>query len=120
MNNQSAFMAACQDRAGPGQNRHFARVLAMDEPLVRRRVVARGLVQGVWFRDSVRERARAHGVSGWVRNVQDGSVEAVLEGPAEAVDRVVRFMEIGPPAARVEAVDLRDEEPEGLSGFAIH
>ena len=64
----------------------------------RRRVVVRGRVQGVFFRDSMRERARAHGVAGWVRNRPDGSVEAVLEGPAEAVERVLRFARDGSAA----------------------
>jgi acylphosphatase len=86
---------------------------------IRRRVVVTGRVQGVFFRDSARERARAHGVSGWVRNRWDGSVEAVLEGPRDAVDHVTRFFETGPPRARVDNVDIADEAPEGLSGFEI-
>jgi acylphosphatase len=73
----------------------------------------------VFFRDSMRERARAHGVAGWVCNRSDGSVEAVLEGPAEAVDRVLRFAETGPPRASVTDVEVSDEEPEGLRGFEI-
>lgn len=88
-------------------------------PTIRRRVVVHGRVQGVWFRESTRERARAHGVSGWVANRPDGTVEAVLEGPPEAVDRVVRFCETGPPRARVERVEVTEEEPEGLSGFSV-
>jgi acylphosphatase len=91
----------------------------MDADRIRRRVVVHGRVQGVFFRDSARERARAHGVSGWVRNRSDGAVEAVLEGPAEAVDRVVRFLETGPPRAEVMDVEVSEEEPEGLSGFEI-
>jgi acylphosphatase len=86
---------------------------------VRRRVIIRGRVQGVFFRDSMRERARAHGVAGWVANRPDGAVEAVLEGPPDAVDRVVRFGRTGPPTAYVEDVEVRDEDPEGLSGFRI-
>jgi acylphosphatase len=86
---------------------------------VRRRVKVRGRVQGVFFRDSARERARAHGVSGWVRNCHDGTVEAVVEGPPDAVERVVRFFETGPPSARVEDVEVKDEAPEGLSGFEV-
>jgi acylphosphatase len=86
---------------------------------VRRRVIVRGRVQGVFFRDSTRERARAHGASGWVRNRDDGAVEAVLEGPPDAVERVVRFLETGPPQASVEGVDVSEEGPEGLSGFEI-
>ena len=85
----------------------------------RRRVVVRGRVQGVFFRDSVRERARAHGVAGWVANRRDGTVEAVLEGEPEAVGRVMRFMRTGPPRAEVERVDVSEEGPEGLSGFSV-
>jgi acylphosphatase len=86
---------------------------------VRKRVLVRGRVQGVFFRDSVRERARAHGVSGWVCNRSDGAVEAVLEGPPEAVDRVVRFCETGPSEARVEGTAVNEEEPDGVRGFEI-
>jgi acylphosphatase len=87
--------------------------------MVRRRVVVHGRVQGVFFRDSVRERARAHGVAGWIANRGDGAVEAVFEGEAEAVDRLVRFCETGPRSASVERVEVFEEEPEGLSGFDV-
>ena len=90
-----------------------------EEARVRRRAIVHGRVQGVFFRDSTRERARAHGVAGWVRNRPDGAVEAVLEGPPEAVDRVLRFLETGPPHARVDHVDVTEEQPEGLSGFSV-
>jgi acylphosphatase len=93
--------------------------LHMADDRIRRRIIATGRVQGVFFRDSARERASAHGVSGWVRNRDDGALEAVLEGPEEAVERVSRFFETGPPRARVEHVEARDERPEGLSGFEI-
>lgn len=82
-------------------------------------MVVQGRVQGVFFRDSTRERARAHGVAGWVRNRSDGAVEAVLEGPTEAVDRLVRFLETGPARAQVEEVEVFEEEPEGLSDFRV-
>jgi acylphosphatase len=91
----------------------------MDSEVIRRRVVAHGEVQGVFFRDSVRERANAQGVSGWVRNRSDGAVEAVLEGEPDAVERVLQFYESGPPEARVEDIEMEDEEPEGLSGFEV-
>jgi acylphosphatase len=87
--------------------------------MIRRRVVVHGRVQGVFFRDSARERARAHGVAGWVANRSDGTLEAVLEGEPDAVDRVVRFLETGPPRAQVERVEVSDEEPEGLNGFSV-
>jgi acylphosphatase len=91
----------------------------MSTGTVRRRVVVHGRVQGVFFRDSTRERATAHGVTGWICNRSDGAVEAVLEGPPEDVDRVVRFCETGPPSAQVDHVDVSDEAPEGLSGFSV-
>ena len=70
-------------------------------------------------RSSTRERANAHGVAGWVSNRADGAVEAVLEGPPEAVDRVLRFLHTGPPHASVDHVDVTNEEPEGLTGFSV-
>ena len=91
----------------------------MTDDMVRLRVVAHGRVQGVFFRDSARERANAHGVSGWVRNRDDGAVEAVLEGPRDAVERVTRFFETGPPSARVEEIEVHYELPEGINGFEI-
>jgi acylphosphatase len=86
---------------------------------IRARVVVKGLVQGVFFRDSVRRRADREGVAGWVRNCQDGSVEAVFEGSSEAVERLVAFCREGPRGARVEGVERFDEAPEGMSGFSV-
>jgi acylphosphatase len=91
----------------------------MPDQVIRRRVKAHGRVQGVFFRDSARERAKAHGVAGWIRNRSDGDVEAVLEGPREAVERVIRFFETGPPRASVEHLEVQEEPPEGLSGFEV-
>ena len=91
----------------------------MSGELIRRRVKVHGRVQGVFFRDSTRERAQAHGVAGWARNLPDGSVEAVLEGEPEAVERVVRFLQTGPAHADVDDVEVEEESPEGLSGFSI-
>ena len=82
-------------------------------------MLVQGRVQGVFFRDSVRERARAHGVSGWICNRSDGAVEAVLEGRPDNVERVVRFLKVGPRQANVEQVEVTEEAPEGLSGFEI-
>jgi acylphosphatase len=87
--------------------------------VTRRRVVISGRVQGVFFRDSVRQRAESAGVSGWVRNTPEGTVEAVLEGDASSVDEMVEFCRRGPSRADVAAVDVVDEEPEGLSGFEV-
>jgi acylphosphatase len=86
---------------------------------VRRRAIVHGHVQGVFFRDSVRRLAERHGVSGWVRNNWDGTVEAVLEGDPEDVERVVEFMGEGPRGALVDRVEVVDEQPEGLDGFDV-
>jgi acylphosphatase len=86
---------------------------------VRRRIVVSGLVQGVFFRDSVRRRALEEGVAGWVRNRADGAVEAVFEGEPERVERLVEFARRGPRGARVEAVQELEEQPEGISDFRI-
>ena len=87
--------------------------------MIRRRVIVRGLVQGVFFRDSTRRLAQRHGVSGWVANRADGAVEAVFEGEADAVEWVVAFSRKGPRGAQVESVEVTEEKPEGLSGFAV-
>jgi acylphosphatase len=87
--------------------------------MIRRRVIVRGLVQGVFFRDSTRRLAQRHGVSGWVANRADGAVEAVFEGEADAVERLVAFSRKGPRGAQVESVEVTEEEPEGLSGYAV-
>jgi acylphosphatase len=78
-----------------------------------------GQVQGVFFRDSTRERAQALGVAGWVRNCSDGSVEAVFEGDPEAVEQMLEFCRGGPPDAEVRNVDVSEEAPERLSGFRV-
>jgi acylphosphatase len=87
--------------------------------VIRRRVVAHGRVQGVFFRDSARRRAQQHGVAGWVANRWDGAVEAVFEGEPDAVERLVRFMHEGPRGAEVERVEVSEEKPEGLAGFNV-
>jgi acylphosphatase len=86
---------------------------------MRKRVVVHGRVQGVFFRDSTRQRAEAAGVAGWVTNRPDGTVEAVFEGEDDAVEALVAFMRDGPRGAEVERVDVTDEEPEGLTGFDV-
>lgn len=86
---------------------------------MRRRVVVQGRVQGVFFRDSLRRLAEREGVSGWARNTSEGTLEAVFEGEPDDVERLVSFAKIGPPDAIVEAVDVSQEEPEGLTGFSI-
>jgi len=91
----------------------------MNEEAIRRRVVVHGQVQGVFFRDSTRREASSAGVSGWVRNRPDGTVEAVFEGPPGAVERMVSFAYQGPRGADVAEVETADEEPEGLGGFDV-
>ena len=86
---------------------------------MRQRVVVQGRVQGVFFRDSLRRLAEREGVSGWARNTSEGTVEAVFEGEPDDVERLVSFAKIGPPDAIVEAVNVSQEEPEGLTGFSI-
>jgi acylphosphatase len=86
---------------------------------VRKRVVVHGDVQGVFFRDTARRMASSRGVAGWVTNRPAGTVEAVFEGEAEAVDSMVSFCREGPRGADVERVDVTDEEPEGLTGFEV-
>ncbi len=86
---------------------------------MRKRVVVHGSVQGVFFRDTMRRLAEQHSVSGWVRNNRNGTVEAVFEGGETAVERLLAFAHEGPRGAQVEQVEVFDEEPEGLSGFAI-
>lgn len=87
--------------------------------MIRRRVIIHGLVQGVFFRDSVRRQALAAGVAGWVRNNWDGTVEAAFEGAEDAVERLVSFCREGPRGARVDQMEVAVEDPEGLSGFRI-
>jgi acylphosphatase len=83
------------------------------------RVVVRGIVQGVWFRESTRREAIAAGVGGWVTNRSDGTVEARFEGPVDAVARLVSWCRIGPPRADVTGIDVTEETPEGVVGFSI-
>jgi len=87
--------------------------------MIRRRVLVHGHVQGVFFRDSVRRLAQRHRVSGWAANRWDGTVEAVFEGDPDAVERLVEFCRVGPRGAHVDSVEVYEEEPEDLSGFAV-
>lgn len=78
-----------------------------------------GRVQGVFFRETTRRLAVARGVCGWVRNLPDGTVEAVFEGEAAVVEEMTRFAAEGPRGAEVERVEQSEEEPEGLDGFQV-
>jgi acylphosphatase len=87
--------------------------------MIRRRVVVHGFVQGVFFRDTVRRLAVSRHVAGWVRNNRDGTVEAVFEGEDDAVDALVRLCREGPRGARVDRMDVFDEDLEDLAGFTV-
>lgn len=87
--------------------------------MIRRRVRVHGLVQGVFFRYECSQEAKARGVAGWVRNREDGTVEAVFEGPESAVDAMVSWARRGPSAARVRRFEEVEEPAEGLAGFEI-
>jgi acylphosphatase len=78
-----------------------------------------GRVQGVFYRVTCAERARALGLAGWVRNASDGRVEAVIEGPDDAVEAMVAWCREGPPSARVVAVDVAEEAANGEEGFRV-
>ena len=78
-----------------------------------------GKVQGVWFRANTKEMADKLGIKGWVRNVPDGSVEAVFEGDDEAVEEIIKWCHHGPPLARVDKVEVSYEEPKGEKDFRI-
>jgi acylphosphatase len=86
---------------------------------VRKRVIVHGRVQGVFFRDATRRLAERHGVAGSVRNTTDGTVEAVFEGPPDAVEELVAFCEQGPRGAAVERIEIYEESPEGVLGFNV-
>ena len=79
---------------------------------LRAHVIVSGRVQGVWFRESTRQRAEELGVGGWVRNLPDGRVEALFEGDAAIVRRAIDYVREGPRHARVESVEVREEASE--------
>ena len=87
--------------------------------MIRNRVLISGRVQGVAYRDACRRMAEQHGVAGWVRNLPDGRVEAVFEGPPDRVRRLVDWSRQGPRFAEVADVHVAAEEPEGISEFEI-
>ena len=85
------------------------------------RVIVSGRVQGVGFRAGTRERARAEGLAGWVRNAADGSVHALLQGEAASVATVLEWIRLGgPPGGRVDSIEHQDVRvDEGISGFDV-
>lgn len=87
---------------------------------LRARVVISGRVQGVWFRGTTVEQARRLGLTGWVRNRRDGTVEALFEGERKAVMQIVAWCHRGPGSAHVDNVVVHYEEPTGeFSGFDL-
>lgn len=87
--------------------------------VVRAHVSVSGRVQGVFFRQETRRAASRAGVGGWVRNLPDGRVEAVFEGPRPAVESLVEWCRVGPPAAQVAGVDVRWEDPASEGRFRV-
>ena len=81
---------------------------------IARRLVIAGRVQGVGFRYAFADEARVHGLAGWVRNRRDGTVEALVSGPAPAVEAIIAWARVGPPAARIASVEV--EEAIAASG----
>jgi acylphosphatase len=86
--------------------------------VIRRHLTVSGRVQGVFYRDTLRRKATEDGVNGWARNTRDG-LEAVLEGPREAVERLVQWCRDGPPHAVVIHVQVDEEAPAGESDFRV-
>lgn len=87
--------------------------------MIRRRVVVRGTVQGVFFRNSCQREAKRRHVAGWVANRSDGAVEAVFEGEAADVEAVVTWARSGPSRAKVTDIEVSDEEPTGERDFRV-
>lgn len=90
----------------------------MTAPL-RAHVYVSGRVQGVYYRANTRDAARERGVAGWVKNLDDGRVEAVFEGSRDAVEAMVEWCHDGSPRAQVEEVVVEYGEPEGTTGFEV-
>lgn len=83
-------------------------------------LVIKGLVQGVWYRAYTERTAKALGLKGWVRNLPDGSVEAVMEGERAAIDLAILECRKGPPSSRVEKIEEQWESPNGeFASFEI-
>jgi acylphosphatase len=86
---------------------------------ISRHVRVTGLVQGVFFRAWTQGQARELGISGWVRNCPDGSVEAHLSGDEDAVERMIQRMQRGPSNARVEDLSVEEAEPVETGRFQV-
>ncbi|MFW6041127.1 MAG: acylphosphatase [Thermoplasmatota archaeon] len=79
--------------------------------MIRKHVFFEGKVQGVFFRANTRDKAQQEGVTGWVKNLKDGRVEAVLEGPEDKVEKVIEWCKHNQPYASVENVEVKEEKP---------
>lgn len=87
---------------------------------MQRHYIIHGRVQGVFFRDSTRQKARELGVRGWARNRPEGTVEVMAAGDEPSLDALEEWFQAGgPPAARVEKVDREEVPEEGLEGFQV-
>ena len=86
---------------------------------IRKRLRVSGHVQGVWYRGAMQREAQLVGLVGWVKNLPDGRVEAVVQGTAEQIGSIIRWCAVGPPAAKVTDVETHDEPVSELAGFNI-
>ena len=84
---------------------------------IRRRLLVSGRVQGVFYRDSCRQKAEEQGIGGSARNLSDGKVEVIVEGDDDAVERMTQWCRQGSEAARVESVEVEEQEPQGETSF---
>jgi len=91
----------------------------MEAPRRRVHVIVSGRVQGVFYRSTCVERARALRLGGWVRNLVDGRVEGAFEGPSEDVDAIVAWCREGPPRAKVQEMSVEEERPIGEDSFRV-
>jgi acylphosphatase len=82
-------------------------------------VIISGQVQGVWFRASTKQKADELGLNGWVKNTQDGNVEAVFEGEEDIVEKMISWCHGGPPKAKVDNIFVKKQQTIGFKGFSI-
>jgi acylphosphatase len=90
----------------------------MNTAVITRHLVIHGRVQGVYFRDSMRQQARRLGVTGWVRNRRDGTVEAVVSGKPDTIEKITEWARHGPPTAKVTDIQVEDAQGE-FDGFDL-
>ena len=88
--------------------------------VMRAHIIVNGLVQGVFFRANTRDMAKRLGLTGWVRNMRDGSVEVIAEGEREGIDQLIEWCRHGPPSSRIDSVSKEFSEATGeFTGFKI-